>query len=110
MKNKKSSIDSNIDKYIFGYFDSKMSKIEAKYPFEKNYKVVHENRFEKRKDRVINVVAVAGIALMFVLGALNFEPPRALENGIKNYYEYHDLENRIPVVMKQANDFLYKYK
>ena len=110
MKNKKSSTDPDVDKLIFGYFDSKMSKIEAKYPFGKNIILVPGERFEKRKARVINIIAAACMALFFGLGALNFEPPKLLGKGIKNYYEFHDLEKRIPGAVKQARDFIDKYK
>lgn len=110
MNYRKSSTDPDVDKLIFGFFDSKMSKIEAKYPYKMNITVVPDDPFEKRKARVINIIATACIALFFGLGALNYEPPRQLEKGIKNYYAYHDFENRIPVAMKKVRDFLDKYK
>ena len=110
MKDKKSRMVSDVDNLIFNHFESKLSKIEAKYPFEKNITIVSDERFEKRKARVINILAAACIAIIFGLGALKLEPPRHLDAGIKHYYEYHDFENQIPVAMEKTNNFLDKYK
>lgn len=110
MKNKKSSMSSDVDKFIYGYFDSKMSNIETKYPFGKSFTVVSGDRFEKRKDRVINFAAAACIALIFGLGALNFEPPRTLEAGMATFFEKHDLNTQIPEVIDKVKEIINQYK
>ena len=110
MNYRKSSIGLSIDKLIHTHFDSKLSKIEAKYPFEKNIVLVSGDRFEKRKARIINIIAVACMALFFGFSAILNDPPRQLERGIVNYYDKHDLGIRIPEAIDSIKEILNKYK
>lgn len=99
MKIKKSISNSEINKIIYNYYDSKVKSIKSKYSYAKyTDKDIIEN-FTLRKNKIIDFVFVTTLAIVISICFIFQDKYRTLEKSATEFCVYYNIDKRIAEIL-----------
>jgi hypothetical protein len=99
MKIKKTISNSEINKIIYNYYDSKVKSIKSKYSFIKHSDKDNVENFTLRKNKIIDFVFVTTLAIVISICFIFHDKYRTLEKSATEFCIYYNIDKHIAEIL-----------